>query len=85
MPLPGARVSAVNARPGDAVLLSGPIGLHGITILADRDELGFDTEIASDSQPLHDLVAAMISAAGTDIHALRDPTRGGVANEGCLL
>ncbi|HEX9336372.1 MAG TPA: hydrogenase expression/formation protein HypE [Pseudonocardiaceae bacterium] len=80
VPLPGAAVSAANARAGDVVLLSGPIGLHGITILADRDELGFDAEIASDSQPLHDLVAAMIAAAGPGVHALRDPTRGGVAS-----
>lgn len=77
--LPGADLSAAAARPGDAVLLSGPIGLHGITVLSVREGLGFDSEIASDTQPLHRLVAAMIEAGGADVHVLRDPTRGGLA------
>jgi hydrogenase expression/formation protein HypE len=78
--LPGARVSAANGRPGDVVLLSGPIGLHGTTILAAREGLGFEAEISSDSRPLHELVAAMIAADGAGVHALRDPTRGGMAS-----
>jgi hydrogenase expression/formation protein HypE len=78
--LPGAEVSAAGGRPGDAVLLSGPIGLHGTAILAARESLGFDADLVSDSQPLHRLVQAMISAGGPAVHALRDPTRGGLAS-----
>jgi hydrogenase expression/formation protein HypE len=78
--LPGARVSAAYGRPGDAVLLSGPIGLHGTTILSAREDLGFSAEISSDSQPLHRLVARMVAAGGEAVHALRDPTRGGLAS-----
>ncbi|MEV7805627.1 hydrogenase expression/formation protein HypE [Microbispora sp. NPDC088329] len=78
--LPTARPSATGGRPGDAVLLSGPIGLHGVTILSTREGLGFDTEIASDTRPLHRLVHAMIDAGGPHVHAMRDPTRGGLAS-----
>jgi len=75
--------SAAAIRPGDAVLLSGPIGAHGVTVLSARAGLGFesdDTDLASDTQPLHRLVAAMLEAGGPAVHALRDPTRGGVAS-----
>lgn len=72
--------SAAGGAPGDVVLLSGPIGLHGTAILSAREGLGFEAEIASDSRPLHRLVAAMIEAGGRDVHALRDPTRGGLAS-----
>ncbi|MBO4269568.1 hydrogenase expression/formation protein HypE [Microbispora triticiradicis] len=78
--LPTARPSATGGRPGDAVLLSGPIGLHGVTILSTREGLGFETEIASDTRPLHRLVRAMIDAGGPHVHAMRDPTRGGLAS-----
>ncbi|MEV4141580.1 hydrogenase expression/formation protein HypE [Dactylosporangium sp. NPDC049742] len=78
--LPGARVSAAFARPGDAVLLSGPIGAHGTTILSTREALGFEADIASDTRPLHRLVAAMVAGAGQAVHVMRDPTRGGVAS-----
>ncbi|MDG6107296.1 hydrogenase expression/formation protein HypE [Dactylosporangium aurantiacum] len=78
--LPGARVSAAYARPGDVVLLSGPIGAHGTTILSARESLGFEAEIASDTRPLHRLVATMVAGAERDIHVMRDPTRGGVAS-----
>ncbi|NUU20300.1 MAG: hydrogenase expression/formation protein HypE [Streptomycetaceae bacterium] len=76
--LPGLRPSAAAARPGDAVLLSGPIGLHGVTVLSARGNLGFAADIASDTRPLHRLVQAL-AALGPDVHTLRDPTRGGVA------
>ncbi|GLZ27925.1 hydrogenase expression/formation protein HypE [Lentzea sp. NBRC 105346] len=72
--------SAAAAVPGDIVLVSGPIGLHGTAILSAREGLGFSAEISSDSRPLHELVAAMIEAGGADVHALRDPTRGGLAS-----
>lgn len=78
--LPGACVSASQAQPGDLVLLSGPIGLHGVSILSTREGLGFDSEIASDTRPLHRLVATMIAAGAQDVHVLRDPTRGGLAS-----
>ncbi|AZP15409.1 hydrogenase expression/formation protein HypE [Streptomyces aquilus] len=70
--------SAALARPGDAVLLSGPIGLHGTTVLSTREGLGFEGDIASDSRPLHRLVRAL-TPYGPDVHVLRDPTRGGLA------
>ena len=74
----GVRVSADRARPGQAILLSGPIGDHGVAILSKRENLEFETEILSDSAALHGLVAAMIEAV-PDIAVLRDPTRGGLA------
>ncbi len=75
-------LSASRARPGDRVLLSGPIGDHGIAILAKREGLEFETEILSDSAALHNLVAAMLAASygSNSIRCLRDPTRGGVSS-----
>ncbi|MEU2734856.1 hydrogenase expression/formation protein HypE [Streptomyces sp. NPDC007095] len=70
--------SAASARPGDAVLLSGPIGLHGTTVLSTRENLGFEGDIASDSRPLHRLVRAL-APLGDTVHVLRDPSRGGLA------
>ncbi|KZM75142.1 hydrogenase expression/formation protein HypE [Nocardia terpenica] len=78
--LPGAGPSATRGAPGDVVIVSGPIGAHGTAILCARGDLGFEADIRSDTRPLHDLVAAMIAACGRDIHALRDPTRGGLAS-----
>ncbi|NBM17730.1 hydrogenase expression/formation protein HypE [Streptomyces sp. GC420] len=77
--IPGLSPSAAGARPGDALLLSGPVGLHGTTVLSTREGLGFEADIASDSQPLHRLVRAL-APLGADLHALRDPTRGGLAS-----
>lgn len=67
------------ARPGDVVLVSGEIGLHGIAVMSVRAGLTFESIVESDCAPLHGLVAA-IFAATTDIHVLRDPTRGGLAS-----
>ena len=75
---PGIELSSRHVRPGDAVLLSGPIGDHGVAILSQREGLAFEGEIASDTAPLHELVAAALRASPR-IHAMRDPTRGGVA------
>jgi len=72
-------MSANGARPGDRILLSGPIGDHGIAILATREGLEFEAEIVSDSAPLHGLVAAMLKASPA-IRCMRDPTRGGLAS-----
>jgi hydrogenase expression/formation protein HypE len=74
----GVDISASNARPGDLVILSGAIGDHGIAVLSEREGLAFRTELASDVAPLNHLVAAMLKAS-SDIHVLRDPTRGGLA------
>jgi len=73
-----ARISAANARPGDKIILSGAMGDHGTTILVARGDLDLETDIASDVAPLWSLVEAMLGVT-TRIHALRDPTRGGVA------
>lgn len=75
----GVNIGAANARLGDAVILSGPIGLHGTAILSQREGLKFDSEIVSDCAPLHDLVAQMLDVT-SEIHTLRDPTRGGMAS-----
>jgi hydrogenase expression/formation protein HypE len=75
---PGVEISGANARPGDVVLVSGPIGDHGIAVLSEREGLGFETELESDIAPLNHLVAAMLEASD-QIHTLRDPTRGGLA------
>jgi hydrogenase expression/formation protein HypE len=74
----GVRISGELAQPGDAILVSGSIGDHGVTIMSSRENLGFDTDLRSDSAALHTLVAAMLDAA-PGIHCLRDPTRGGLA------
>jgi hydrogenase expression/formation protein HypE len=76
---PGLELSANRARPGDRVLLNGTIGEHGITILAQREGLEFESAIESDSASLHSLVTAML-AAGNGFRCLRDPTRGGLSS-----
>jgi hydrogenase expression/formation protein HypE len=78
--LPGAAPTAAGAQPGDAVLISGPIGCHGITVLSTREGLGFEADVTSDTRPLHRLVADMVDAGGPDVHTLRDLTRGGLAS-----
>ena len=75
----GISISADQARPGDAVILSGSIGEHGIAILAEREGIEFDTPVDSDSAALHTLVADMLGVAKS-IRCLRDPTRGGVSS-----
>jgi hydrogenase expression/formation protein HypE len=73
----GVHVGAHQARHGDRIILSGTIADHGMTILAQRQSLGFDGPLTSDSAPLNHMVQAML-AASKEIHVLRDPTRGGV-------
>ena len=74
----GVHLSSSRVQAGDDILLSGPIGDHGIAILSQREGLEFDGEVKSDTAALHELVAVML-AAFPGIHAMRDPTRGGVA------
>jgi hydrogenase expression/formation protein HypE len=71
-------ISGSNGQPGDKVILSGTIGDHGIAVLSQREGLGFSTRLESDCAPLNGLVTEMM-AASQRIHALRDPTRGGLA------
>jgi len=75
---PGIDISGDKARPGDVILVSGTMGDHGVAVMSQRESLGFETEILSDSAALHTLVAAMIQVA-PGIRVLRDPTRGGLA------
>ncbi|MGW4324721.1 hydrogenase expression/formation protein HypE [Nocardia sp. NPDC004573] len=75
---PGVDIRPQRATPGDVVLVSGDIGVHGVAVLSCREGLEFGTTVLSDTAPLYGLVAAML-ATGTDVHVLRDPTRGGVA------
>ena len=79
LPIPGVTLAASSVRPGDKVLLSGPIGDHGITILLARGELDIEADLCSDTRSVLPLVEALARAAGPAIRWMRDPTRGGVA------
>ncbi|MEE4162199.1 MAG: hydrogenase expression/formation protein HypE [Woeseiaceae bacterium] len=74
----GIEISGDLARPGDAVLVSGTLGDHGVAIMSSRENLTFETTIESDSAALHGLVADLVAGVES-IHVLRDPTRGGLA------
>jgi hydrogenase expression/formation protein HypE len=74
----GVCITGDRARPGDAILVSGMLGDHGVAIMSLRENLEFGTTVRSDTAALHGLVAAMLGAV-RDIHCLRDPTRGGLA------
>jgi hydrogenase expression/formation protein HypE len=75
----GVNIDPTSARPGDRILVSGPIGSHGMAIMSVREGLEFETPIESDTAPLNGLVHAILEASD-GIHVLRDPTRGGVAS-----
>ena len=81
----GVDLGPHRVRPGDQVLLSGPIGQHGMAIMSLREGLEFDSELATDSAPLAGLVQAMLAAAPDGVRALRDATRGGFAAVVCEL
>jgi hydrogenase expression/formation protein HypE len=66
-------------RPGDAVIVSGPVGEHGITVMLARGELDIEAELVSDTAPVHSLVQGLLDAVGPGVRAMRDATRGGVA------
>ena len=77
--IPGLDLSPAAVRPGDRILLSGPIGDHGITILLARGDLDLEADLRSDTRSVLPLVEAMADAVGSGVHWMRDPTRGGVA------
>jgi hydrogenase expression/formation protein HypE len=77
--LSGVEIAPQSVRPGDRVLLSGPIGDHGITILLARGELDLESELRSDTRSVFPLVHALVREAGAGVRWMRDPTRGGVA------
>jgi hydrogenase expression/formation protein HypE len=74
----GVDISPANAKPGDAIIISGTLGDHGVAIMSVREGLQFESEIKSDTAPLNGLVAEMLNAS-KDIHCLRDATRGGLS------
>ncbi len=76
-------VSASNVRPGDDIIVSGSIADHGMAVMSVREGLEFESAILSDTAPLHLLVETMLRAG--EIHALRDPTRGGLATSLCEI
>lgn len=76
----GVAIAPTRIAAGDVVIVSGPIAVHGIAILALREGLEFETTLKSDTAPLHQLVSGMLEVGGAAVHALRDPTRGGVAS-----
>jgi len=71
-------LGVANAQPGDVIIVSGPIGEHGVTIMLARGELDIEADLESDTAPLNGLIADLLSAS-TGVRALRDATRGGVA------
>jgi hydrogenase expression/formation protein HypE len=78
LPRSGVSLSSRNVRAGDVILLSGTVGDHGVAILSTREGISFEGSIASDTAPLHGLVGAVLDAF-PGVHAMRDPTRGGLA------
>ena len=74
----GRVVGGARVRAGDAILISGSLGDHGVAIMSKRENLSFDSPVVSDTAALHGLIADLF-ATGADIHCLRDPTRGGLA------
>ena len=75
---PGLELGPQQVRPGDKILVSGPIAAHGIAVLSVRDGLEFGSDIVTDSQPLNGVIAALLDS-GAEVSMMRDPTRGGVA------
>jgi hydrogenase expression/formation protein HypE len=77
---PGISVGPNRAQPGDAILVSGTVGDHGMAIMSVREGLEFESQICSDCAALNGLIADVLAVAGAAVHAMRDPTRGGLAS-----
>ena len=75
---PNLRIDPSQVRPGDAVIVSGDVGRHGMAVMSVRENLSFDAPIESDCGPVHHLAQALLEG-GLDVHCMRDPTRGGLA------
>ncbi|MGH3827859.1 MAG: hydrogenase expression/formation protein HypE [Pseudonocardiaceae bacterium] len=75
----GLTLGVATARPGDVVIVSGPVGDHGMTIMLARGELDLEADLVSDTAPVHDMVRGLLDAVGPGVRAMRDATRGGVA------
>jgi hydrogenase expression/formation protein HypE len=75
----GVNIGPHRVQPGDAVLVSGDVGRHGIAVMSVREGLAFETPIESDCAPVHRLASALLEG-GVDVHCMRDPTRGGLAS-----
>jgi hydrogenase expression/formation protein HypE len=73
----GRTIGGQYARPGDAVLISGTIGDHGVAVLSAREDIGFETDVKSDTAPLNHMISQLLTAV-PEVHVLRDPTRGGL-------
>lgn len=78
-------VRASGLRPGDAILVTGTVGDHGLAVLAARQKLGLEGDLRSDTAPLNGLIAAALAAGGDGVHAMKDPTRGGLVSALCEL
>ncbi len=76
----GIQVGPHRAQPGDAVIVSGTIGDHGMAIMSVREGLEFESQIRTDCAALNGMIADVLDAAGAAVHAMRDPTRGGLAS-----
>jgi hydrogenase expression/formation protein HypE len=76
----GIEVGPHRAKAGDAILLSGTIGDHGMAIMSVREGLEFESQIRSDCAALNGMIAAVLDAVGAQVHAMRDPTRGGLSS-----
>ena len=77
---PGIQVGPHRAQAGDAILVSGTVGDHGMAIMSVREGLEFESQIRSDCAALNGLIAEVLAAVGNAVHAMRDPTRGGLAS-----
>lgn len=75
---PGLSISAGGLKPGDRILVSGPLGDHGVAVMSRRVGLSFEADVQSDTAPLADLVSDLLESS-SEVHAMRDPTRGGLA------
>ncbi len=75
----GVNLSCRNLKPGDAIILSGTVGDHGMAIMTSREGLSFQSQITSDCAALNSMIGAILDEEPLEIHAMRDPTRGGVA------
>lgn len=80
----GVDIRPERATPGDVIIVSGDLGVHGVAVMSRREGLEFGTEIRTDSAPLNGMVADMLAAC-SDLHVLRDPTRGGLAASLCEI